>query len=395
MPSRKMLRALAESVSHELATLPKRSPSPFDENIHVPRFFRRRDSAEIRAIQASVFENLEPFLPFRPSARGGLDSPPLSPKSRKEPAWVWPGPGCVVCGERWVRGGSANYPILIDEETEDGEFEDEGRRGSRVRSQCPVNDGQDLGSPRSEYAYHTDTETSKWSGSVVDENDLRSGACHEISSYRFSSLGDDEVTTPERGQDTVEPYISGGGDDFERPNAFRNPAEDSNRWAFQQCPQCPFEELSQYVGDEELQPGAEQYRLRSEVIKEKRGFEDRVEIEDEKIKTWRKFGDVYFLKEDDGSFESSDDDSELSERKKPGIETRETMDINPAHLAYKPTTTPAPARVKTPEPGRTGRRVTFAVDTTVEEEEACKYAPMRCVRCPRRPAEWYFTLGLT
>lgn len=141
-----MLRQLVESVSHELATQPARSPSPFDENIHVPRFFRRRDSAEIRAIQASVFENLEPFLPFRPSSargRGQLDTPPLSPKSRSSgPAWVWPGPGCEICGARWVRrGGNAEYPILVDEETEDeGSEEDEGGRGSKVENQCQVND---------------------------------------------------------------------------------------------------------------------------------------------------------------------------------------------------------------------------------------------------------------
>ena len=393
MPSRRMLRELYESLVHERLTQPGRDLSPFDEDIHVPQFFRRRPSAEIRAIQASVFENPEPFLPFRPSTRKGLDPPPLSPKSRKEPAWVWPGLGCAACDGIWTRDGSAKFPIVIDDdETDDGAFEeDEGRRGSRVSSQGQVIDEQSPGSPRSEYASRTDTETSKGSGSVVDENDLRCGACHETSSYRSSSLGDDEVTTPERGQDAVEPYIRGGGEDeFERPDGFRNLAEDWNSW---ERPPCAFEELWEYVGDEELQPGAEQDRRRSEVKKETRGFEDGVEIEDKKTKTWRKFGDVYFLKEDDDSFEPSDDVSEVSEKRGQGIETWETMGISRAHLAAISTTTPAPARVKTPEPGRKDRRVAFAVDTTVEEEEACRYAQMRCVRCPRRPAERCLRLG--
>ena len=402
MPSRKMLRQLVETVSHELATQPARSPSPFDENIHVPRFFRRRDSAEIRAIQASVFENLEPFLPFRPSsarAWGQLDTPPLSPKSRSSgPEWVWPGPGCEICGARWVRrGGNAEYPILIDEETEEeGSEEDEGGRGSKVENQCQVNDEQTPGSSRSGCGYRTDTETSKRRDSVVEETDLVSGACHESCSCRSSSLGDVEVATPGRGRDTVEPYIRGPGDGFERPNEFRTLAEeDWNRWVHQRCPPPPSppEELWEYVVDEELQSGTEQGRRRSEVKKEKTALEDGVEVEDKKIKTWRKLGDAYFLKEDDDSFESSDDVSEISEKREPGTQNLETIHTNGTRLATNLSTTPASARVKTPEPCRSDRRVTFAVDTTVEEEEGCKYAPMRCVRCPSRLADRCLPLG--
>lgn len=192
----------------------------------------------------------------------------------------------------------------------------------------------------------------------------------------------------------VEPYIRGPSDGFERPNEYRAlTEEDWNRWVHQRCPPSPPEELREYVGDEELQPGTEQGRRRSEVKKEKTALEDGVEIEDKKIKTWRKFGDAYFLKEDDDSFESSDDVSEISEKREPGTQTLETIDTNGTRLATNSSTTPALARVETPEACRADRRVTFAVDTTVEEEEACKYAQMRCVRCPSRLPDRCLPLG--
>ena len=390
MPSRKRLRTLAESIAAEMRQNNyERTPSPFDEDVDVPHYFRRRNSAEFREIQAMVFENPEPFLPFRQSTRREQESPPLSPRSCPVPERPSSEPGGVGRKSE-SKGRSASSPIVIDDDEEeetclrDGDQRLDNRTDGNTRTrQSDISNSETIRSSRSDsLSTLNKCPKSRGKNSIYEELNLISRALVEGDSYRSSCSEDgDDIATPENGRKGVEAHIKGGGRKMNPTAMSLASTHDWERWLHE-----PYSHsLDGLFGA----VGCEGFFAEHDQGFALLGKQD--EPGDE-----GNHKNVYFLKDDEALFEYNDGLSDIGEGLFEYIDELSDIDefenerefnCKSAENDHEDTattsaTTPALTRGNSPQPEKAKRQVAFAVDTTEEEEEACEYEQLRCVRCP-------------
>ena len=283
MPSADELRRLAEAIA-AFTGEDRWSPSPFIEAIHAPVYARRRNVAQLKEVHAEVFENVEPFLPFGKPMRPRQDSPPLSPRSHLLREDMQP--------DLWFLGHSSGTNNIDAREA----LQDRASNGQRYRN----NDSTEETAKRSQANGDTSPQdaltrpadpmgaTSKRTPWHTNDTYLMSGALFVPSNC--SSLGDDDVPTP---KDGLVSRIRGGGEESEPTIAFGSSAEQWNTWVHYRYASPPLEEPGE-IGDSKT------FKSYQEPANDFSHF-DRT-IEDVDAKTWRKFGNVYFLKQDDDFF---------------------------------------------------------------------------------------------
>lgn len=398
MPSRKRLRTLAESIAAEMRQNNyERSPSPFNEDVDVPHFFRRRNSAEFREIQAMVFENPEPFLPFRQSTRREQESPPLSPRSCPVPEGLLSEPGCVG-RESESRGRSASDPIVIDDDEEEetclgyGDQRLDNRTNGNTRTrQSDITKSKTTRRSRSDTASTLDMAPKSRKNSIVEELHIMSGALVERNSYWSSCSEDgDDIATPENSREGVEAHIRGGGSERGPTAMLPGSNQEWERWAHRRYSHS-LDRLFGAVGHEEFFSDHEQeFALpgkQDEPV-------DEAKFEDMGARSWSNHGNVYFLKDEDALFEYIEGWSDIDEAENVGEYNCKSAQNDHEDTATISATTPALTRENSPQPTKANRQVAFAVDTTEEDEEACEYEQQRCVRCPSETLRCATILGL-
>ncbi|KAG7002186.1 MFS-type transporter cnsO [Physcia stellaris] len=362
MPSRKRLRTLAESIAAEMRQNNyERSLSPFNEDVDVPHYFRRRNSAEFREIHAMVFENPEPFLPFRQSTRRAQESPPLSPRSCPVPEGLSSEAGGVGRKSE-SKGRSASDPIVIDDDEEeetclrDGDQRLDNRTDGNTRTrQSDISNSETIRSSRSDsLSTLNKCPKSRGKNSIYEELDLISRALVEGDSYRSSCSEDgDDIATPEMSPASTH--------DWER--WLHEPYSHSLDGLFGAVSHEGF--FSDHEQEFAL-PGKQDEPV------------DEAKFEDIGARSWSNYENVYFLKEDDALFEYIDGLSDIDEFENLGEYNRKSAQNDHEDTATISATTPALTRGNSPQPIKATRQVAFAVDTTEEEEEACEYEQLRC-----------------
>lgn len=388
MPSRKRLRTLAESIAAEMRhNNYERCPSPFNEDLDVPHFFRRRNSAYFREIQARVFVNPEPFLPFRPSTRREQDSPPLSPMSCPVPVGLMSESG-YVSRESKSRRGSASDPIVRDDEEESCLPHGERRldirtNGKMGATQSDITKSKTKEESRSDTGNTNDMAPQSGSNSTVEGVHLKLDAFVERNSYWTScseeeEKEDDGIATPENLQEGVEARIRGGGWEREPTAALSGSNEEWAMWVDRRHPPS-FDRLFGAFGDEEF---LSDHDLEVLFPDKQNDFVDEAKFEDVGARSWSNYGNVYFLKDDDPLFEYIEGWSDIDEAEHPGEHNCKEAQNDHKDTATASAITPALTRENSPQPKKANRQVASDVETTEEDDEACEYEQMRCVRCP-------------